>query len=119
MRAATWWARRGAGTRPVWAWLLVLALLHAQALGHWHRVQHAPGALLHAASDHGAAFGHGAGDDAQCRLYDALGTAAGLVPSVAAVEPAPAPVAAVPARDDAAVGSPTPRRYHARGPPAA
>ena len=105
------------------AWLLVLALLQAQALGLWHRVAHGGGAVVAAApaADRGQAhdhapFGHDAGDEAQCRLYDGIGGAA-----LAAACPALPPVHAVPEV------APTPvlqrlaelplRPYQARAPP--
>lgn len=110
---------------PAAAWLLVLALLQAQALGLWHRVAHpslgpataaqVPGATGAATAD---PFGHAADDDRQCRIYDALGLADGVatalpvVPAAAAEPRAPrCPATAAPALAAA-------RPYLARAPPA-
>ena len=106
--------------RPFWpAWLLALALLQAQALGLWHGIAHGLGTAVaaEAAADGHDVFGHAAGDQGQCRLYDALGSAAGPCPaSVAlpAVIVAAAPAAERP-QPPAARGS---RPYEARAPPA-
>lgn len=86
------------------AWLLVLALLWAQALGLAHRVLHAGGAPV-AVVDAGHAapaglLGHllgGKSGDAECRLYDQLahGDAVPLPPVVALPALPPALLAVV------------------------
>ena len=104
------------------AWLLVLALLQAQALGHWHRVAHAPQALsLHDASPAAPvadAFGHEADDDSQCRLYDALGLASGIATSPAAMPAAPQATPAPGGHPAAAPARVAAWPYQARAPPA-
>jgi hypothetical protein len=103
-------------------WLLALALLQAQALGQWHRIAHGGGPALAAeataSADGHQVFGHVAGDEAQCRLYDAVGTAAGpwsapcLAPAV--------PLAQVEqAADVQPLAARTLRLYQARAPPQA
>lgn len=122
---------------PVWV-LLLLALLLAQGLGQWHRVQHLPHLPhLHAqpavapASDHAFdhakahpsaqahAWGHGDNDSPQCRLFDQLGCAdatwpawsgPGLLAAVAQVGTPPA-VRLAPGRPA--------RPWQARAPPRA
>lgn len=111
-------------------WLLALALLQAQALGQWHRIVHghpsakaAVAALADVVDTTGAAtpddddvFGHAAGDPAQCRLYDAAGSAAGpwsapsLVPVLATLSVLPV------VRPWQPVGR-SERPYEARAPP--
>ena len=106
---------------PWLPWLLALALLQAQALGQWHRIAHGGGPALAAeataasADDHHA-FGHAAGDEAQCRLYDAIGTAAGpwSAPCLAPVLPVAQALPAAPAR---LLAGRTLRPYEARAPP--
>jgi hypothetical protein len=113
---------------PAWpAWLLALALLHAQALGLWHGIAHgaAQGSAVvvaqagtQAADEQSDLFGHSAADQSQCRLYDALGSAAGpwsapCLPTAALPAAAPAPaVTPQPAGRSA-------RPYQARAPPRA
>lgn len=102
-----------------WLLALLLALLHAQGLGLWHRVAHAPRApLATVAGDTGSqAFGHAAGDDAQCRLYDQLATsdAVGSSPC-ATLAPLP-PATPVPAAGPVAPRAAATRPYQARAPP--
>ncbi|MFT3816718.1 MAG: hypothetical protein QM750_03665 [Rubrivivax sp.] len=111
---------------PAWsAWLLALVLLHAQALGLWHGIAHgaAAGSAVaqadaQAAGEHRDVFGHSAADQGQCRLYDALGSAAGpwSAPCLqAAALPAAAPA---PAAAPSKVGR-SARPYEARAPPRA
>jgi hypothetical protein len=115
----------GARRVPVswsWAGLLVLALLHAQGLGLWHRVAHAgwdAPAQASAIAEVAAAdvsFGHGSQDHASCRLYDHLGAADALMVLAPLVLPALLPV-----RFDGAVATGTFRpcqlHYEARAPP--
>lgn len=109
--------RHAVQARPV-AWLLALLLLAAQALGLWHAVAHVghgagPSLQAQAAPE---SFGHAVDDEAGCRLYDQIATAAAL-PSVAPgwlADPVPAAV------DTWSVAS-TPvralRPYQARAPP--
>jgi hypothetical protein len=74
-----------ASSRRVFAWLLVSALVAAQALGLMHRTVHLPHGLSHAHSQtqQADAHGHEAGgwvtalfaghqDDSTCRLFDPL-----------------------------------------------
>ena len=107
--------RRGA------AWLaLALALLLAQALGHWHRVAHAlplPQAPAHGHADHHAhPFDDHAAGDAECRLLDSLSQADGLA---WALPPLPAPgLAPCPAAQALREARLAPSwRQRARGPP--
>jgi hypothetical protein len=100
-------------------WLLALTLLQAQALGQWHRVAHVPGAAatwFSAAADDHEVFGHAAGDDAQCRLYDAVGSAAGpwSVPGLTLAPPVAQGVQAAQAQPSAGR---TLRPYQVRAPP--
>lgn len=105
--------------RAGWAWLLALVLLQAQWLGQWHGVAHAGGGAVPAQAverDAHADFGHAADDEAQCRLYDAVGSAAGpcAVPALAPVQVLDVvPRNAVP---PLRAGRPD-RRYEARAPP--
>lgn len=102
-------------------WLLALALLQAQALGQWHRIAHggnaAVAALATVGDDH-APFGHAAGDDAQCRLYDAVGTAAGPGPAPELPPVLPVVQAAL-AAELPPPASRALRPYQARAPPQA
>lgn len=108
--------------RALLAGLLAVVLLHAQGLGQWHRVAHAglhgaQGAPGTQATAHDP-FGHPADDAAQCRLYDHLGAADGLLHTLAALSSEPAPQLAVPALPDGQVGRAA-RPYQARAPPRA
>jgi len=100
-------------------WLLALALLQAQALGQWHRIAHGPGAAATgfsaAADDHGV-FGHATGDDAQCRLYDAVGSGAGPW-SVPCLALAPLVAQGMQAAQAQPLAGRTLRPYQARAPP--
>jgi hypothetical protein len=66
--------------RSLWAWVLIGALLAAQALGFWHRVLHTAaigGATATvSAPGHPALFDGHREDGSDCRLFDALATAA-------------------------------------------
>lgn len=101
-------------------WILALALLQAQALGQWHRIAHgggaAPAAATALADDDQSLFGHAAGDDAQCRLYDAVGAAAGPAPIPCLPPALPAP-RFEPAADVQPLAQRTLRPYQARAPP--
>jgi hypothetical protein len=109
---------------PAAAWLLVLVLLQAQALGLWHRVAHAPlHPKLHAAATvpagHSAAdaFGHDADDEARCRLYDAIGHAAAPL-GEAPTQGVPPAVAHCGGGRAAVASLRQPPLYEARAPPA-
>jgi len=114
------------------AWLLALALLHAQALGLWHGIAHAAAsggaavaawqtaawqtAARQAAEAQPDVFGHAVTDQGQCRLYDALGSAAGPCSTTGAppVLIASAAPAVAPPQPPATY---RPRPYEARAPP--
>jgi len=105
-----------------WAGLALAALLvGAQALGLWHRTEHAPApghvvALAHA--EHGASvFGHDADESTSCRLYDQLALGDALQ-ALAVVLPVFEPARAVGAPRVERVARQAPLRYRARGPPA-
>lgn len=108
--------RLPAATRRLLLALLALVLLHAQGLGQWHRVAHAG---LHgvqpAAHD---PFGHPADDTAECRLYDHLGAADGLLHTPTAPCIDAAPLIGVPVLADGHDGRAA-RHYQARAPPRA
>ncbi len=129
--------------RPALAWALVLAMLLAQGLGLWHRVQHGPAVglahslrVLAAAPEVGAVaavgqaraeggahhaglFGHATGEDAQCQLYDHASSGLGLLAAAAAAAaPLPAAAPAVRVAPAPAPGAPA-RPYEARAPPRA
>lgn len=110
------WLRLPPATRRLLLALLALVLLHAQGLGQWHRVAHAG---LHGAQP--AAhdpFGHPADDAAECRLYDHLGAADGLLHTTAALGSEPAPPQVAPALPHGQAGRAA-QPYQARGPPRA
>ena len=82
-------------SRRVIVWLLLCALIAAQALGLMHRVVHLPQGqeLAHEHHDHAHGHAHGRGwiaelfaghdDDSTCRLFDPLNLeGAACVPSV-------------------------------------
>lgn len=107
--------------RALLAGVLAFVLLHAQGLGQWHRVAHA--GLAHAGL-HGAQpaahdpFGHPADDTAECRLYDHLGAADGLLHTPAAPGVDAARGVDTPALPDGQAGRAA-RPYEARAPPRA
>lgn len=118
------------------AWWLALALLQAQLLGLWHRVAHPPAepgtawvqeAAAAAAAVRGEdaaragptdAFGHAADDDAQCRLYDALGLCSGIADAGTSTAEPPAAQAAPRGLAAASPAQAAARAYLARAPPA-
>lgn len=104
------------------AWALVGALLFAQWLGLAHGVLHAGHAGEHSVASQATAFdglfGHGADDDAACRLLDQAAAADGLLPTLAtvpALAPAALPLPALQAGTVPAFAS----AYRARAPPSA
>lgn len=114
--------RRSPACTPGWVWALAFALLAAQGFAHWHRVAHAvplvsaQTSIVTAADD---AFGHAAADEAQCRLFDAMGSSAGPW-SGATATPALPLQALLQFADTATSGKGCPwRPYQARGPPRA
>ncbi len=112
------WRRRAPWPRGLLL-ALVLALLHAQGLGLWHRVAHAQRVVLATQGHdaHGQAFGHAAGDDAQCRLYDQLTASDAVGSSHAATAAQRPPARALPALAIAAAPGAAARPYQARAPP--
>lgn len=102
------------GRRAVRLFLLALAVLAAQAVGHWHRTAHA---LPQAAAAVSLFDDHTAGDP-ECRLLDQLTQADGLdwaAPPLPAAGEAPRPAAE--ALRSARLAPAW--RHRARGPPAA
>ena len=124
--------------------LLALLLVQVQGLGLWHRVAHGgpavasagaawavqaqPGARAEAYdhAHHGQAaypgahglFGHDAGDESGCRLFDQLAAADALLAASALLaDERPATVAAAPVSSQGA--GRTLRPYQARAPPLA
>lgn len=142
------WLRLAPLRRRAGLALLALLLVQAQALGLWHRVahggpaagaaamsaeapraSHGPGDAHHAAHDHAphghhahhgahGLFGHDAGDESGCRLFDQLAAADALSAAPAAVADRAPPTAAIAAAATRSAGR-TLRPYQARAPPRA
>lgn len=126
-------AARRRGLLPAWG-LLLLAVLLAQSLGQWHRVQHAPGrlpaaagaaqvraqAVEHAAPSrpHADGWGHSDGDGAQCQLYDHLASADSSWPVWAGLGAVPEAAGPVPRLADPVRPSCRSLPWQARAPPA-